>query len=93
MEKSYEMVYDEHLSGETDEYALPISILEQIYHDIKKVLHSPYVKLNDEERVKEARKLIKEFKECEYSCWFEEGTITYIVEELEKEIKEYEQNL
>ena len=88
MEKSYEMVYEEHTS---DEYELVISILESYAHDIRKALHSPYVKLNNEERVKEARRLLKEFKENKMTNWFEEGTITYIVEELEKEIMEYEQ--
>lgn len=90
MEKSYEMVYEEHTS---DEYELVISILESYAHDIRKVLNSPYVKLSNEDRVKEARRLLKEFKKNKMTNWFEEGTITYIVEELEKEIKNYEQNL
>lgn len=88
MEKSYEMVYEEHTS---DEYELVISILESYAHDIRKALYSPYIKLNNEERVKESRRLLKEFKENKMTNWFEEGTITYIVEELEKEIMEYEQ--
>lgn len=88
MEKSYEMVYEEHTS---DEFELVISILESYAHDIRKVLNSPYVKLSNEDRIKEAKRLLKEFKENKMTSWFEEGTITYIVEELEKEIMDYEQ--
>lgn len=85
MDNYYEMVYQEH---NDDEYDLVIAVLESYAHDIRKVLKRTNLSL--EERLKEARRLLNQFKKDKMTSWFDDTTISYVVENLEKEIKEYE---